>query len=139
MNINIVLSLFSGLSAIVSIIGGFLSLKHNQFKAVDEFLTKIESTEFIEAKNHVYNSETFDITDQKAAIIVNFFHHWGLLTKKRYLPLWVFKGATGQGANRLYKRLSNYINRRRKLNNDPSYGEYFEWLIKSLQKHGYIS
>ncbi len=74
-------------------------------------------------------------TDEKAAIIVNFFHHWGMLTKKRYLPMWVYRNATGNGACRLYECVKPYIEARRELNNDTTYGEYFEWLYLKLKSN----
>ncbi|MEE0856080.1 MAG: hypothetical protein U0L58_02130 [Ruminococcus sp.] len=134
MNFSLFFSIISAIAAVVSIVGGILSYKNNQFKAVNEFMSKIEDENFIEIKHYIYNNKNFSVVDKNSAILVNFFHHWGLLVKKRYLPLWVFDKATGRGACRLYEKVEPYIKKRREFNNDSSYGEYYEWLYYKLKK-----
>ena len=138
MKTDLIFSLISAVAAIISVVSCLLSFRHNRFLAVDEFLTTIDNKDFIEARKHVYNNDHFATDDQKAASVVNFFHHWGLLVKKHYLPLWVFKGASGRGAQRLYNRLNGFIMERRKKDADQKHAEYFEWLIFKLKQKGYI-
>ena len=103
-------------------------------KAVNEFFTAVEDEKLIAAKRHIYNSTKFTLDDEEAAIVVNFFHHWGLLVKKHYLPIWVFDSGTGKGACRLYEKVSTYIARRRVDHNDPTYAEHYQWLYMKLKK-----
>lgn len=131
---QLLFNIISGLVAIASLTISIYGIIHNRFLAVNEFLTKVEEPKFIEAKKYVYNKVIRDITDENAAIIVNFFHHWGLLAKKHYLPMWVFNGATGLGTCRLYERTKIYIQNRREDSQDFTYGEYFEWLYIKIRK-----
>ena len=121
------------LTGIGSLIISVLNHQRARFLAVHEYLSAVESKEFIESKKYVYNTSHFDNDDKKAALVVNFFHHWGMLAKRKYLPLWVFDGATGKGACRLYERVLPYIEARRKHNGDPSYAEYYVWLYKKIK------
>ncbi len=123
------------ITGILGIVFSLLRARRDKYDAVSEFLTQIEDEKFISVKNYVYNHERneWDVKDEQAAIIVNFFHHWGMLAKRKYLPMWVFKNATGIGACRLYESVKPYIEARRKFNNDNSYGEYFEWLYLKLK------
>lgn len=137
--IDSLIAIISGVTGFITgILGVIFSLyrsKRDVYDSVNEFLTQIESKEFISAKNYVYNhrDKDWDEKDENAAIIVNFFHHWGMLANKKYLPMWVFKNATGNGACRLYELLKPYIELRREINNDEYYGEYFEWLYFKLK------
>lgn len=62
--------------------------------------------------------------------ISSFFHLWGLLAKKGYLPLWVFESASGIAVCRLYYASIEVINNKRKKN--PLYAENFEWLTNKI-------
>lgn len=128
------LDLFTVIIAGISLLISILSIRHNKFITVNTFFEKIESNDFIAAKKYVYTNEVVDTENEEAATIVNFFHHWGLLVKRHYLPMWVFDKATGEGACRLYLKTKKYIDNRREFNLDQSYGEYFEWLYKKLKK-----
>ena len=128
--IDIVLCVASIISGLVSLWG----ILHNKFLAVDAFFTAMENKDFIKARQHVYNTDNFKIDDIEAAEVVNFFHHWGLLAKKHFLPLWVFKGGSGAGTIRLYKKLEPFIINMREEKHDPSYAGYFEWLYHRIQR-----
>ena len=135
MDIDLTIGIISGVTAIISILISCFGIIHNRFLAVDKFLTKVEEDDFIKVKKYIYNhSGDFDVEDEQAAIIVNFFHHWGMLAKKHYLPLWVFDGATGYGLCRLYNKTKKYIIARREINSDSTYGEYFEWLSETVER-----
>lgn len=125
-----IVGMFTGIGSLV-----YSGLNHRRdcYLAVHEYLTAVEDKDFIEAKKYVYSTSHFEIDDEKAAVIVNFFHHWGMLAKRKYLPLWVFDGATGKGACRLYERVLPYIEARRKHNGDPSYAECYVWLYKKIK------
>lgn len=135
MRIELIISIVSGITAILSIIISCIGLIHNRYQAVDDFFTKMEDEEFIAARNHVYNSEDeeLNVDDKQASIVVNFFHHWEILAKKKYLPMWVFDGASGAGTCRLYCKTKKYIEKRREKHKDPYYAEGFEWLYKKIE------
>lgn len=126
--------LIGAITGISSLIVSIISHYRTRVYSVHEYLAKVESEDFIKAKKHVYTSDQFEVEDQYAAVIVNFFHHWGMLAKRRYLPMWVFDGATGNGACRLYEKVLPYIQERQEKNNDPLYGEYFTWLYCKLNR-----
>ncbi len=134
MEFQLLFNIISGFTSIISLTISIYGIIHNRFLAVNEYLTKVEDPRFIAAKRHVYNKDIIDTTDENAAIIVNFFHHWGMLAKKHYLPMWVFNGATGNGVCRLYERTEQYIQKRQEKNQDFTYGEYFKWLYKKIKK-----
>lgn len=133
--IGIITGIIGAITGILGMIFSLLRSRRDSYDTVNEFLTQIESKEFIEIKSYIYNhnEDNWDAKDKNAAAIVNFFHHWGMLAKRGYLPLWVFESATGSGACRLYECVKPYIETRRQLNHDDTYGEYFEWLYLKLK------
>jgi len=54
------------------------------------------------------------------------------MVKKKYLPFWVFKSASGYAVIRLYEGLQEMIEIRRVDN--PEYAEYFEWIYRKCRK-----
>ena len=78
--------------------------------------------------------ETIDLLKPHEAIVINFFHHWGLLARKGYLPLWVFDYGSGAGVIRYYEILKDRIETMRNTHNDPSYASGFEWLYNKMKK-----
>ena len=73
-----------------------------------------------------------DKNDIAAGNIVSFFRFWGIMVKKKYLPLWVFESASGYAVIRLYEGLQPMIEERRQDN--EKYGEYFEWLYYKIKR-----
>ncbi len=138
MNIELCLSVGSFIIALAGLIISIFSFVNNRYLAVDEFFKKMEDEKFIESRNYVYKNDITDnISDSgniHAAAIVNFYQHWGLLAKKKYLPMWVFDGGTGQGTLRLFNRTQKYIYAVRQKNNDTTYGEHFEDLVTAIKK-----
>jgi len=134
--INLVISIIGCTTGLVGFVFSIFTIKRNRTIAVHEFLSKMESDSFISARKKVYGktySQYCNIEDEDASKVINIFHHWGLLAKKHYLPMWVFDGASGNGACRLYEKTENYIKRRREVHNDDHYAEYFEWLYNRLK------
>lgn len=129
-----ILSVIGAVTGISGLIISILDHQRSRYFAVHEYLSAVESEEFVKAKQHVYNNVDFNVEDEQAAIVVNFFHHWGMLARRRYLPMWIFDGATGNGVCRLYEKTFPYINKRQQINQDPLYGEYFAWLYRRIKK-----
>lgn len=131
---ELTISLIGAFTALCGLAISIYGIFHNRFESAHEFLSGVETEAFIKAKKWVYNTKDFDVKDENAAIVVNYFHHWGMLAKHHQLPMWVFDGATGVGLCRLHKILDNYIEKRRVLNKDNSYAECFDWLYHKVKK-----
>lgn len=91
MNINYELyfSIIGAVTGIVGMIIAILGVFHNRFLAIHQYMTALEDPKFIEARTRIYNlqqGQSIPIDDKDAALIVNFFHHWGLLVKKNIYP-----------------------------------------------------
>lgn len=129
-----ILGALGGVAGIISIIEVVLNTRNNHYLAVHEFLSGLDDAEFISARAAVYNHTGVQRLDDKdIAIVVNYFHHWGLLAKKKYLPLWVFDYGSGAGVIRLYEITKEYIAQRRKVHEDSTYALGFEWLYYILK------
>lgn len=135
--INVILLsslILSILSLIISIISLLNSIKVKKYTIINDFFKSMEQSEFIEARNYVYNyiHKDNEINNHKVNIVVNFFHHWGYLAKNKFLPMNVFESGSGEGVLRLYSKCENYIYDYRRIHKDIKYAEYFEWLNKEI-------
>lgn len=130
--VNIV-AILSGISGVLI---GAASIRISNMGAVKEYFQQGDSLENVAARKEIYhkinNSIKIDKNDVAAGSIVSFFHFWGIMVKKKYLPLWVFESASGYAVIRLYEGLQEMIEERRKDN--EKYGEYFEWLYCKIKK-----
>ena len=131
-DLSLILSIIGAITGVSGMVVGILGVVRSRYQTVSEFFSAVEKPEFIRARGAVYAAKEFAVGDENAAYVINFFHHWGLMAKKHYLPMWVFDGASGAGAVRLYERLEPHINRLRDKNGDKRYAEYFEWLCKKI-------
>lgn len=134
MNIASIIGMITGIiGMVISIFGVY----ENKSRIVHEFLNGMDDSEFIKARAAVYDKEigeSIDLNDKDVAFVVNFFHHWGLLAKKHYLPLWVFDYGSGAGVIRLYEHSESFIKKRREIHKDNTYAFGFEWLYCKLKK-----
>lgn len=103
---ELIISIIGVITAVLSFILSCSGIIHNRYKAVDDYFTKMEDEKFIEARKHIYNikNDELRINDEQIAMVVNYFHHWGILAKKRYLPTWVFDDEGGNGVCRMYDK-----------------------------------
>ena len=122
------------ITGIVGMVTGLKGIQHTKAVTIDKFFSALESKDFIKVKKIIYNKDVEDVSDEDAAVIVNFYHHWGLMVKKKYLPIWAFDGGTGDGVVRSYERVRKYIELRREHDNNKTYAIHFEWLYKELLK-----
>lgn len=137
MTVQLCLSVIGAVTGTIGAIIGILGILHNRFLAVNQYMEALEDVRFIEARTRIYNqapNQPIPINNEDASIIVNFFHHWGLLAKKHYLPLWVFDSGSGSGVIRLYDLTKGYIMERRQIHQDSTYASDFEWLYLELQR-----
>lgn len=130
-------SIVGAAAGLCGMVLGIISFFHSRFEVVHSFLSAIEEPAFTEARAAVMNTneeETIDLQKPHEAIVINFFHHWGLLARKGYLPLWVFDYGSGAGVIRYYEILKDRIETMRNTHNDPSYASGFEWLYNKMKK-----
>lgn len=131
-----VVNIVAILSGISGILVGAASIRISNLGAVQEYFQQGDTKEYTEARRKLYNKidkkQKIDKDDLDAGIVVSFFHFWGLMVKKHYLPIWVFDSASGYAVIRLYEGITGMIEERRKDN--PQYAEYFEWLYKKIKK-----
>ncbi|WP_390607273.1 acyltransferase [Dorea longicatena] len=131
-----VVNIVAILSGISGVLIGVASIRISNMGAVKEYFQQGDSLENVAARKEIYckinNNIKIDKNDVAAGSIISFFHFWGLMVKKKYLPLWVFESASGYAVIRLYEGLQEMIEERRKDN--EKYGEYFEWLYYKIKK-----
>lgn len=133
--ISLVLSIIGAITGIAGMVFGIFGILHNRFLAVHDYLSGIDDPDFISARSAVYNGGGGDSLDNEdLAAVINFFHHWGMLARKGYLPLWVFDSGCGAGVVRLYERSKSHIMKIRAEHSDQTYASDFEWLYHTLQK-----
>lgn len=124
-------------SAVLAAIVSFQTIRNNKAKAINEFLSAMEKKDFIKSRHYVYNYKhngEINIEDTDINVVINFFQHWGLLTRMKYLPKEIFNTGSGAGVIRLYEKLKIYIDAYRKHTNDPTYANEFEWLYNEVIK-----
>lgn len=137
MTIELCLSIIGAVTGVIGTAIGISGIMHNRFLAVSQYMEALEEKDFIDARARIYNwtaNQPIPIDNKDASIIVNFFHHWGLLAKKHYLPLWVFDSGSGSGVIRLYDLTKGYIMERRSVHQDSMYANNFEWLYHELNQ-----
>ncbi|OCA88929.1 DUF4760 domain-containing protein [Pseudobacillus wudalianchiensis] len=128
-----------GLAAIASGISGILmnlsSKKVATFEAIREYFQQGDTEQMIANRQRVYATEdgVTPLDIQSASEICSFFHFWGMMVRKGYLPIWIFNSASGPSIVRLYHLLLPYINERRASNNHY-YAKEFEYLSKRIQR-----
>lgn len=133
--VSLVLSILGTITGIAGMLFGIIGIIHNRFLAVHDYLSGIDDPSFISARAAVYNANGSDTLDNKdVATVINFFHHWGLLVQKHYLPMWVFDSGSGAGVIRLYECTKSHIVKMRLEHNDPTYAANFEWLYLTLRQ-----
>lgn len=160
--LQLIVSLVAIISGVSGVIIGLSSLRSAQLGSINDYFTSGDTKEFKHARGILYTyalqysnngisvfNKDFKLQhhdiDKKPIVlykddvistisyISNFFHQWGLLTKHRYLPLWVFQSSSGISVYRLYNASREVIDTYRKTSN-PFYGEYFEWLYLKVYK-----
>ena len=104
-----VVNIVAILSGISGVLIGVASIRISNMEAVKEYFQQGDSLENVAARKEIYckinNNIKIDKNDVAAGSIISFFHFWGIMVKKKYLPLWVFESASGYAVIRLYEGL----------------------------------
>jgi len=132
------------LSIIISLCAFFLSaLSFLQSRAstVKDFFTQGDGMEMKECRKVIYDiynnyqdesiilNRLIERSDDVARVI-SFYDFWGLMVKKKYLPLWTFQDSSKYVTINIYNKARPYIAFRKTEN--EMYASHFEWLIKKL-------
>lgn len=139
--VTLVGAMISFISMIISVVAYYQTIRSNKYRAIHDFLSAMEKEEFVVARKYVYNYSPkgkIKIDKEKISVVINFFQHWGVLTKEGYLPMRIFKTGSGAGVIRMYEKVCEYIAEYRKINNDSTYADNFEWLYYKV-KNIYLS
>lgn len=127
-NIQFVVNIVAIISGISGVIIGLSGWRATNLDAVKEYFQQGDTEEFIKARGELYDKQdhnkNIEYDSKEASMITNFFQFWGLMVGKRYLPIWVFEGASGMSVVRLYGILENYIVKHREKN--KYYAQNFE-------------
>jgi hypothetical protein len=128
--------LFGLIGMITGSIGAIISIWgmiDGRMKVVSEYYSFDRGIEVINARKFIYEMEKETVSyDPQISLIISFYHYWGMMAKRRYLPFFVFDSASGRAVVMLYEKLLPTINAHRKDN--KQYAEYFEWLYNKIKK-----
>jgi len=107
-NIENVVGIVAILSGVSGIIIGTASVRQANLIAVKEYFEQGDNSEHISARKYIADNKN-KIYESKIEVsqIINFFQMWGLLNRKKYLPIWVFSGASRIRVVELYINLEN--------------------------------
>lgn len=157
-----VIAIISGFSGVIIGVTGYRTAN---LEAIKEYFLQGDAPELAKARRQIYDAKNpeklmerfkveHDERNQKEegerkvdqglsesiSGIINFYHLWGLMTKKGYLPIWVFKGSSGRQLIRLHNILEIYIEDKRvptsgiNAEPNPDYAENFSWLCRKVRK-----
>ncbi|WP_322420389.1 DUF4760 domain-containing protein [Jeotgalibacillus haloalkalitolerans] len=144
------MSVLVGFAAIASGLSGILmslsSRRGAVFEAIREYYQQGDTSEMIAARRKIYSIEEKETvtylensrewTEEQslaAAELCSFFHFWGMMVRKGYLPLWIFKSASGPSIVRLHYLLNDFIKQRR-IENNTYYAQDFEYLAEQIKR-----
>ena len=175
-NVQYVVNIIPIISGLSGVILGAIGYRATNLEAIREYFLQGDAIEFIKARRIIYSigdSEAIlkglkneyeegkksgyekqkgkeDVEQSLAdstSIICNFYHMWGLMVRKGYLPIWVFEGSSGRQVVKIYSLLEPYIEEKRVVQLDTDeqfnsdYADNFIWLyrkIKRKYKYGII-
>lgn len=133
-NLNMIVGFAAIASGISGVIMSLASKRTALFEAVREYYQTGDTAEMIENRSKIYAAENGAVElDRKAASeICSFFNFWGMMVRKKFLPIWIFKSASGPSVVRLYIILNEFISERRETGN-KFYAVDFEYLVKKIK------
>lgn len=135
---QIELAMMVGFAAIASGISGVMmslsSKRVANFEAIREYFQQGDTPKMIENRKNVYATESGEqeLDHLSASEICAFFHFWGMMVRKGYLPIWIFKSSSGYSILKLHYLLESFIQDKKTSN--QHYAEGFDWLVKKINK-----
>lgn len=151
-NLQYIVNIIAIISGLSGIIIGISGQRITNLEAVKEYFNQGDNEKITISREVIYGYIDYELLSNRivegwtndeykelsncASTIINFYHMWGLMTRKKYLPIWVFKGSSGRQLIVIYEKLQVYIQLKMKDNSD--YAENFSWLYKKVKrKYGY--
>ena len=110
------------------------SEKFNELRAILAELyksTKTDGDEELSVEKRLILIDVESKENKAAIILLNYFNMWGLLVKKRHLPLWALYGQNKIHVQRMYSWLFPIIQHRRN-GGSKYYAMYFTWMYNKL-------
>lgn len=133
----IVASLLAIITGVIAIFMSFIEVNKAKLDAVKDYFQQGDDNEYVDARKYIFNnykySKNYNIKEkysESKAKVCNFFHFWGLMNRKGYLPIWVFEGSSGVQVVKLFFILYGDIIESRKQN--KFYAIEFERLVKRI-------
>lgn len=144
--LSLIFGIFGGITGLIGLIISILSYNHNKIEALNLYFIQARDSFLMEGKKIIYDLPKEQIIDTKykndilerVSHVINFYHHWGLMVRRKQLPFWIFydnrSGITSSGIAviRTYNRLKPTIKSFRYKNS--KYAENYEWLYNKLIK-----
>jgi len=123
----------SSIAALLTFLFGVLPQRRlYKLDAVIKYFQQGDTTEAKKHRKRIYEAEPSNINRHDASMVIAFFHFWGLMVKKKLLPIWVFDSISGYRVVQLYEKLRGHIQEEQK--KASRYGEYFVWLAKEIKR-----
>lgn len=134
--IGAVAGIIGMITGLVGMIVSIRSTWMSRYDIVKDFLKEDDTERIKDARKHIYaniqQSNDALVNDEKYAIICNHYHYYGLMTKKGYIPKYVFDATNIHAITACYELCQEFIKLRRV--NRLGYAEHFEWLYRELKK-----
>ncbi|HHX61354.1 MAG TPA: hypothetical protein GX707_11690 [Epulopiscium sp.] len=132
-NIENLVGVIAILSGITGIVIGFSSSRQASLDAVKDYFQQGDEESYVKARTNILETKSIDKMEKtEVGKVCNFFHFWGLMNRKKYLPIWVFEGSSGLQVVKLYIKLQTTIKEKRKLN--QFYAIEFEKLARRIYR-----
>ncbi|TKJ44008.1 hypothetical protein CEE36_02490 [candidate division TA06 bacterium B3_TA06] len=132
----VILSLAVIASSVVSVLTFLFGvLPQRRVSKLDAVIKYFQQGETVEAKGYrkrIYHSEPDRVDVEAASMVIGFFHFWGLMVKRKLLPIWVFDSISGYRVVQLYGKLEKHISNERK--KAAEYAEHFVWLAEEIKR-----
>lgn len=147
MDIGTIANLATALTLIAALVFGVLQVRHareeRRHAAAAQVIHNMQAQEVARPTRAIMNLPA----DIAAERIVNdvelratadqailFYEGWGVMVHSRLVDLHAIDRAGGGAVRGSWRRLRPYIEWHRKTNNDPSFGEWFQWLAEQMER-----
>ncbi len=103
------------------------------WEAVKSYYAERDTKDLLEASAAIHTESGSDL---HASTYCNFYEKWGRLAELGYLPVELFKGASGVNITNALLRMKPFLLKRRESN--PHYASSYVWLVSEIRRKGYL-
>ncbi len=130
---ELALGITGAITGVIGLVISVFGVINKRFLALSDFYSLDRDLTSIKARKKAYDLQKDEISyDPEISYVISYFHFWGLMVKKGFLPFYIFKSASGLAVVKLYSKLKPTIADHRKAN--EYYAEYFEWLYIKIRR-----